>query len=107
MKNKGKTISLATTIGGVDFDFVPTRADFTSLEGILGLISDILGMAILFSAVLAVGMIIYSGFLYITAGGDPEKISSAGKAIMAAFIGMAIAFLAKMVITFIITEFLI
>ena len=40
--------------------------------------------------VIAAVMIIYSGFLFVTAGGDPSKITKARDALLAAVIGAAI-----------------
>ena len=102
-----KTISLGVTIGGYDFNMPTFRSDITTLDGVLSLVADVLEGAIYFSAVVAVIMIIYAGYLYITASGDSERISTATKAITAAIMGMVIAFIAKYVIVFLIESLLI
>ncbi len=43
---------------------------------------------------IAVIMIIYAAFLYLTASGNPEKISKAHKTLIYALVGLAILFLA-------------
>ena len=46
---------------------------------------------------LSVLFIIYGGFAYVTASGDPEKATKGGKIIVYALIGLAIALFAKVI----------
>ena len=46
---------------------------------------------------LSVLFIIYGGFAYITASGDPEKAGKGGKIIVYALVGLAIALFAKVI----------
>ncbi len=96
----------SVTIGGVSIPIPSFRYNLSNIEGIVGLITFILNLIIGFSAVLAVIMIIYGGYNFIMSGGDSEKISKGSKAITAAVVGMAIVFLARFIITFILNEFL-
>ncbi len=99
-------ILMGVTIGGVSFSFPTFKFDFESVEGIVEFIGVVLNFVIGFSAIVAVIMIIYGGYTYIMSGGDSEKISKGGKMITAAVVGMVIVFLAKLIITFILNEFL-
>ncbi len=65
---------------------------------LLGLVWPIFGA-------IAILMFIFAGFLFLTANGDPTKISSAKKALMWGIIGTAVALLAE-VIPFIINDLL-
>ncbi len=47
--------------------------------------------------ILVVFMVIYGGFAYITAAGDPEKAGKGKKILTYAIIGLAIALLAKII----------
>ncbi|HNW23246.1 MAG TPA: hypothetical protein PKH06_00585 [Candidatus Dojkabacteria bacterium] len=110
MSNKRKLIDgrilLGVTIGKIDIPLPSFKFDFTTVEGIVEFIGTVLDFVIGFSAIVAVIMIIYGGYNFIMSGGDSEKISKGGKAITAAVVGLAIVFLAKLIITFILNEFL-
>lgn len=47
---------------------------------------------------LAVLMVIYAGFMFLTAGGDAEKISKAREALMYAVVGVVVALLARSIV---------
>lgn len=66
----------------------------------------IINLAVGFSALLAVIMIIVSGFKYIVSMGDEKKIASASKSLMFALIGMILVFIAPIVIQFVLDNFL-
>jgi len=104
-KNIGSGLA-GVWIGGYEIDVPSVKADFSTLGGVLTMVVDLLSFLVGFSALVAVIMIIYAGFLFITAGGDPDKISTGSKTLTAAIVGLVIVFLAKTIITFIITEFL-
>ncbi len=53
---------------------------------------------------LAVLMITISGLKYITSGGDPGKASEAKNGIMYALIGLAIAILADVIVTYVVNH---
>lgn len=75
----------------------------TSLEDF---IIKIINWAIGFSAIVAVVMIVFAGFKYITANGDENKISSATKTLTFAIVGLVVCFIAVMLVNFVIAEFL-
>ncbi len=61
----------------------------------------------IFSAVVgivAVLMILYGGFRYITAGGDSSKITSAQQTIIYAIVGLVIVALAQIVVRFVLNR---
>lgn len=71
----------------------PLKNNVTDLKGLLDLIID---KAILpLGGVVAAIMIIYAGFLYVTARGNETKIQTAHKALLYAAIGTAILLGAK------------
>lgn len=70
---------------------------------IISLINWLIG----FAAVLAVVMIIVSGFQFITAFGDEKKIQKATSSLVFAIVGMVLVFIAPLVIQFIIDNFLV
>lgn len=59
-----------------------------------------------FSALVAVIILVASGYMFITAAGDPEKIEKGQKGITAAIIGLIIVFLARTIIDFVIGKIL-
>lgn len=83
----------------------------TELPGADGTLEDfiikIINWAIGFSAVVAVVMIVFAGFKYITANGDENKISSATKTLTFAIVGLVVCFIAVMIVNFVIAEFLV
>ena len=46
---------------------------------------------------LIIGYVIYAGYLYMLSGGDPSKVATGKKALVHAFIGLAIVMLAKVI----------
>ncbi len=76
---------------------------YGSLEGIAnGKLTDAINYFVGFSALVAVVMIIVSGYMFMTAAGDSEKIEKATKTITAAVIGMVIVFIARILVVFIV-----
>lgn len=66
-------------------------------EQIISIVSWVLG----FLALVAVVMIIYGGFTWLTAAGNEERIASAKKIISAAIIGLVIILLAWAIVWFV------
>ena len=58
------------------------------------------------SVVLCVIMLIVSGFLYMTSGGNEDKVGKATKTLVNAIIGLVISFVAVMLVNFILKKFL-
>jgi uncharacterized membrane-anchored protein len=89
---------LFITIGGqqVNLPFDP------KWPGIKTLFSDIQGIItiiLIFSSVVAVGMIIVSAYTLITASGDPEKIEQGQKTLTAAIVGLIVVWLAALIVS--------
>lgn len=54
------------------------------------LIEGIIDWVAMIGVIIAVGMIVYSGILFMTAGGDKEKITTARKALVWSLVGLAV-----------------
>lgn len=70
------------------------------------LVVKVLNWLIGASVILCVVMLIVSGFLYMTSGGNEDKVSKATKALVNAIIGLVISFIAVMLVNFILKKFL-
>lgn len=103
---KKKILYLPITIGGVKINFPTYNPKFRSIYGIMDLVRNTLNFFIGFSVVVVVVLSIYSGILYITSTGEPEKIQKATKALTAAIIGFLIVFLSRLVVVFLMNTFL-
>lgn len=73
---------------------VPTTS-ITSLQSILDDLCVVFAWMFYFLIVVAVIMVVYAAFKYLTAGGDPEKVKSAGGVLMYAAVAIGVALLAK------------
>lgn len=102
-----RIIPLGITIGGYTFEAPTVSNDFTTFEGVIDVIVFALNSLVGLSALVAVAMIIYSGITFITAAGDPDKVQKASGALTAAVIGMAIVFLARTVVVFLLERILV
>lgn len=69
-------------------------------------IKRVLNLAISIAALIAVGILIYSGILYITAAGDDGKIEKATKGITYAVVGLIIAFVSILIVNFVVNDVL-
>ncbi len=68
------------------------------------IIGRIIQIALTFLGVILLGLIIYAGFLWMTSGGEEEKIRRAKGILQSAIIGLAITLAAWAITTFIITR---
>ncbi|MCA9324600.1 hypothetical protein KDA23_00840 [Candidatus Saccharibacteria bacterium] len=68
-----------------------------TLATVVNLLSSIVGVA-------AVIMIIVSGFKYITAGGDANKVSSAKSTLIYAIVGLVVVAMAQVIVRFVINR---
>ncbi len=89
-------LSLTTTVHAQQFSYrIPNPSSYDTLEELLnaaaGLIRPV--FILTFGA-----MVIYGGWVRLTSKGDPDKIASSSKIIMAAITGFAIAVLAPSVV---------
>jgi hypothetical protein len=70
------------------------------------IIANIIRVALGFLGILAVAIIIYGGWLWMTAGGEEEKIRKAKKVLINAAIGLAIILSSFLIVSFIISKLL-
>ena len=68
------------------------------------IIADVINIALGFLGIIAVIIILFAGFKWMTAAGNEEQVSSAKKMIVQAVIGLAIIFLAWAIANFVITN---
>jgi hypothetical protein len=76
---------------------LPTATKFGSVTGILSLFRTLTDWAFTILIALSVVFVLYAAFLYLTAGGEQEKVKKANYIILYAAISIAIAVLAKAV----------
>lgn len=69
-------------------------AGVSNITGALGVINKIATWFLTIVVAIAVIMFVYAGFLYLTSGGDDEKIKSAKNYLLYGIIGVAVALLA-------------
>lgn len=86
-------------LGMVSWDCGVNIHDETSLKsGIWTIASNIAVDLTVLAAYLIVGYVVYGGYLYMLAAGDPGKIATSKKALTQAFIGLAIVLLANVIL---------
>jgi|GEM_PF-2516124 hypothetical protein len=61
----------------------------------------VINLAVLLSALVAVVLIVVSGYGFMTSAGDPEKVKKAQGTLTAAIVGMIIVFMARMIVGFV------
>lgn len=64
-------------------------------------LNTVVNLLSLFVGIIAVIMIIVSGFRYVTSGGDPGKVGGAKSALIYALVGLAIAALAQVLVKYV------
>ena len=69
-------------------------------EGVMNVVNVLLG----FLGILAIIIILWGGFRWLTSGGNEEKIGEAKKIITAGIIGLVIIFTSYAIATFVITQ---
>jgi hypothetical protein len=106
IQNKITRMFASTTIGGYTFQIPSVSRDLTTQEGVFEFIVYLLNYAIGFSVFVAIAMIVFSGYLFITAAGDPDKIQKGSSSLTAAVVGLIVVFLARTIILFILEKFL-
>jgi hypothetical protein len=74
------------------------------LTGTNGLIHKATLIIALVTGSVAVIIIILGGFMYITSGGDPQKVSTAKNTILYAAIGLVVIVAAQTIITFVLSK---
>lgn len=105
------TVAVAT-ISGVLVDSVGAAGPLDWINGISGtkesslpaFVQKVINWAIGLTAVVAVVMLIAAGFMYITANGDENKIKTATKTLTFAIVGLVIAFIAVLLVQFVLKD---
>ena len=92
----GLVYELLAASGGT-LAYVTTPVQVNSISDI---VQKFLAPAGALAIVIAVGLVIYGGFLYLTSAGDQNKIGKAMKVIQSALIGLAIILLAFVIVDF-------
>ena len=110
--NPMKKIIAYTTAAGIFLLPVATRAAVTieNIGGCLGLgnadlkqtVMNIITYVLGLLGLIAVIMILYGGFTWMTAGGNEDKIDTAKQIISAAAVGLVIILIAWAIVTFVV-----
>lgn len=74
----------------------------TSTKDLRAIIASVINIALGFLGILAVVIILYAGFKWMTAAGNEDQVSDARKMLMQAVIGLAVIFLAWAIANFVI-----
>lgn len=88
--------SNAVTTGGGDS--VVSLQNPLGNQSLIGFLESILDVIMIFAVPIIVFFIIYAGFLYVTASGNPAKISTAHMALLFAVIGGVIILGARVIL---------
>lgn len=72
-------------------------------EGIMAIINVLLG----FLGIIAIVIILYGGFVWLTSAGNEEKVGQAKKIITAGIIGLVIIFVSYAIASFVITQLIV
>lgn len=80
------------------------REDRSATDKLNGLITSIVNIFSVIVGIVAVIMVIFSGFKYITSGGDSGKISSAKTTLIYAIVGLIIVALAQVIVRFVLSK---
>ena len=88
------------------WDDISPKLNQGSSKTVEDLIVDVLNWMIGAAAVICVVMLIVGGYSYMTAGGDEQKVGKATKTLTNAIIGLAICFIAVMLVNFVLKNFL-
>ena len=67
------------------------------------IILNVLGMLFTLVAYLALGFIIFGGYLYVLARGDPGRIAKGKRTVVSAVVGLIISILASLIVNTIVT----
>jgi len=92
----GADLSTSITTDGCD-DAIDQGGLQTTLNSVINIISVIVG-------VVAVIMIIFGGFRYITSGGDSTKVTNAKNTILYGLIGLIIVAVAQVLVKFVLNQ---
>jgi hypothetical protein len=94
---------LLITIGDWDIDF-PVEPGWKEIDDLIDPGYEIIDKIVIFSVVVAVVMVIVSGYTLITSAGNPEKVERGQKTLSATIIGIILIYLVSMIIKYILTQ---
>ena len=83
-------------------DIIPPVTKITGSSDLFGKVQVIIQTLLLFVGATAVLFIVIGGFQFIISGGNPENIQRAKNSIIYSIIGLIIAVLAYVIVTFVI-----
>lgn len=69
-----------------------------------GVISNIINLISVIAGIVAVFAIFVAGFMFITSGGDPQKVNSAKNTIIFVIVGIVVIAIAQIVVVFVINK---
>ena len=92
-----------SSVGQVLTGVGQTTSDCTG-NGVTSIVGTTVRILSYIVGIAAIIMIIVSGFRYITSGGDSNRVSSAKNTLIYAVIGLAIAVIAQVLVSFVITQ---
>jgi hypothetical protein len=75
-------------------------------SNLLDFVKQALNLVIALSALIAVGILVYSGIQYIVAAGDENKVEKATKGITYAIVGLVVCFISVLIVNFVLTNLL-
>jgi len=98
--------SLSAQAAPIDFGLAPIAASGLADTDIRQIIANIIKIALGLLGIGAVGLMMYAGYLWMTAGGNEEQIGTAKKVMVNAAIGLAIILSAYSIVSFVVTQLL-
>jgi len=87
--------------GHTDSTGACTLEDIVFPDDIGAILLAVVEILLRIGAIVAVGFVIYGGFMYITSQGEPDKAAAARTTIINALVGLVVAILATAIISFI------
>jgi small-conductance mechanosensitive channel len=75
-------------------------------DNVLKVIETTINVAIFLAALVCVGVLVASGYSYITAAGDEQKVEKATKTLTFAIVGLVVCFIAVILVRFVLERIL-
>lgn len=97
-------LTLPTALFAQDLGEIGTSAGFSGAS-IFTIIANIIRVIVGLLGVVMLGLMIYSGIMWMTAGGDEEKVLKAKQTMVRAIIGFAVVLMSMAFVTFIMNAF--
>ncbi len=91
--------SLVFFAAETDYPALPTAPSPTPEEGLPSYVHYIFNLALTIGGLVAFGVLIWGGVLYLTSAGNPEQIGNAKKKLLGAFLGLLILFAVYLILT--------